>query len=71
MTPMKLTAGTIWTSGSRAKVIPTANASMLVATAMGAMTAGDREPSACSASQEKDSRIILPPMSTKSTKATQ
>ena len=48
--------GRICTSGSRAKVTPTAKASMLVAMAMGAMTFTDREQSAASLSGEKGTR---------------
>ena len=68
---MHPTAAPRFTSGSRAKVTPTARASMLVARAMSSMVRKPKEASAQLSSLEKDSLIMLPPMKASSTKATQ
>ena len=70
--PMRPTALKMFTSGSRAKVIPTARASMLVATARGSMALKPKDAfSSLSSSREKPSLSIFPPMRPSSTKATQ
>ena len=55
----------------KAKVTPTAKASMLVATASSSMALGAKEASAVSSSLEKASFNILPPMTDSRMKATQ
>ena len=70
ITPIKLTAAPMFTL-KKAKLTPTARASMLVATAMGSMAFTDREASGHSSSLERDSRIIFPPMMASSAKAIQ
>ena len=69
MTPMQETAGPISTR-RKAKVTPTASASMLVATARGSMDRGRKELSTCS-SPPRDSRIMFAPISPSRRKAIQ
>ena len=61
ITPINVTAQRILTF-KKAKVTPTAKASMLVATARGSMALNPKEESRDSASVSRDSRIILIPM---------
>ena len=67
---MQLIACQILTS-INAKVMPTANASMLVAMASSIIFLNPNEPSVVSSSLEKDSLIILPPISANKKSATQ
>ena len=67
---MKHTAGRMDTS-KKAKVMPTARASMLVATAMGSITRKAREALVSSSSGHRASRIMLMPSKTSRAKAIQ
>ena len=69
MPPMRQTAGTMSTL-RKAKVTPTASASMLVATASGSMALTPKEALSSSAAP-RDSRIMFAPMSASRMKAIQ
>ena len=69
--PMNSTAATIFTSGSNAKVIPTARASILVAMASRSIVLKLNEASSFSSSFDSASLIILPPIRQSSTNAIQ
>ena len=79
MAPMRQTATTVFTrgeaamisTGTQAKVMPTASASILVATAIRNMvfTSSAAEVSSSSSSLDRASRIMLPPINASSTKA--
>ena len=69
VTPIRLAAGMMLTF-RKAKVMPTASASMLVATAMRNMVLKPKS-SLSSSDLPKDSFIMLPPMKASSTKAIQ
>ena len=60
--PINETAGIILTSGRSAKVIPIANASMLVATAIADIVLKEKSGEATSQLSENDSFIIFPPI---------
>ena len=70
VTPIIAAAMKIFTS-IRAKVMPTAKASMLVATARSSMDLKPKEALSSCCSLEKPSLSIFPPMRHSSTKATQ
>ena len=70
MQPMKLTAGTMFTR-RKAKVTPTASASMLVATASGSMVLKSKRSLDSFSSSLLASRIMLKPINANRTKAIQ
>ena len=70
--PMKLTAAGRFTSGRSANVMPTASASMLVATASTSIVLNENELLLSSGSPLRSpSRSMFPPMSDSSTNAAQ